>query len=273
MRKNMLFLYIILLVAVLGLATVVAYVIHDRSFDACIDIVKRNKPENVKTRIKIAIIGDSWVTDRKLDAAVADGLSVAGIPADVVSSGQPGAVSRDVYRNLTSETATPYSSRHFLMDGGIDYMVVLAGANDTVEHIGRDYYVHHMLCIIRTIQAGGIYPVILEIPEYGIEITPPKSFQNFAKRLVYRVLYDGGRHDVIQAYRDAFFGHLTPDMKRNLTIVEYAPLSTNYEDTLELYENPNHLNEKGYLKLGRMIAEAVAGAHHSRQQPNTTVRR
>lgn len=271
MRKNMLFLYTVLLVAIFGLAGVVAYVVRDRSFDACTDIAKRNSTKNAKPGIKIAIIGDSWVTERKLDAAVADGLSAAGIKAEIVSSGQPGAVSRDIYRNLTSEKATLYSCRHFLKDGGIDYIVVLAGANDTVEHIGSDYYAHHTLCIIRGIQARGIYPIVVEIPEYGIEITPPKSFQNYAKRLIYRVLYDGGRHDVIQAYRNALLAGLTPDMKQNLTIIEYAPLSINYADTLDLYENPNHLNEKGYRKLGHMIAEAVARTHQNRQMTNTLV--
>ena len=48
----------------------------------------------------------------------------------------------------------------------------------------------HMQNIIKTIQMRGIHPVILEIPEYGIEITPSKSFLNFSKRLVYRYLHD-----------------------------------------------------------------------------------
>ena len=149
-------------------------------------------------KVKIGIVGDSWVADNKLDQAVLDAMSASGVQAEVVSSGEPGAVSRQIYRNLISESTNPYYAGYILMDKDIDYLVVVAGINDTVEHMGSKFYAHHMRNIIKTIQMRGIHPVILEIPEYGIEITPSKSFLNYAKRLVYRYLHDKGDHDVIK---------------------------------------------------------------------------
>ena len=255
------FLGLISLIFILGLTAVIAFVVYDRSFDSCTDITQIATQKRLKASIKIAVIGDSWVTDKKLDQAISDTMLKNGTKAEVVSSGQPGAVSRQVYRNLTSDESTPYSCKRFLRDKQIDFIVVVAGINDTVEHIGHNYYAHHMLCIIKTIQAKGIYPIVVEIPEYGIAITPPKSFQNYAKRFVYRMLFDKGKHDVILDYRKAPLAGLTPDIRNNMTIVEYAPLSCNYNDTLDLYENPNHLNEKGYHKLGQTIAETIIKAH------------
>jgi len=266
MRSFMFLLFVISLVAMFGVVCVAKFIAKDRSFDTCANIAKRDATENWATKVKIGIIGDSWVTDQKLDKAVLNAMLVSGIQAEVVSSGQPGAVSRQVYRNLTSEDINPYSARHILMDGDIDYLVVVVGINDTVEHIGRDFYAHHMLCIIKAIQLRGIHPVILEIPEYGIEITPPKSYLNYAKRLIYRFVYDGGNHDVISAYREALSAGLSSEIMKDMSIVAFSTLTRNYHDSLDLYENPNHLSKKGYQKLGQLISETIVESYNNRVQ-------
>lgn len=266
MRDHMLFLFVILLIAMLGVVFVLTYIAGDRSFDTCANIAKRDAPKNWATKVKIGIIGDSWVADQKLDQAVLGTMLVSGIQAEVVSSGQPGAVSRQIYRNLTSEDISPFSSRYLLMDEDIDYLVVVAGINDTVEHIGRDYYAHHMLCIIKAAQTRGMHPIIVEIPEYGIEITPSKSFLNYAKRLIYRIAYDGNDHRVITAYREALRAGLTPEMMKDMSIVALSTLNKNYPESTELYENPNHLSKEGYQKLGQMISETIIKSHKNRLQ-------
>ncbi len=208
-------------------------------------------------KVKIGIVGDSWVAGKKLDQSVLDAMSASGVQAEVVSSGEPGAVSRQIYRNLISESTDPYSAGYILMDKDIDYLVVVAGINDTVEHMGSEFYATHMQNIIKTIQMRGIHPVILAIPEYGIEITPSKSFLNFAKRLVYRYLHDQGNHDVINRYKDALISHLSPEIMKDISIVDFSQLVESYHESLDLYENPNHLNKKGYQKLGQIISRTI----------------
>jgi len=264
MRIHTVLLFGISLFTILGLVFISLYIARDRALDACINVAKRDRPEDWAAKVKIGIIGDSWVTDQKLDQSVSGAMSASGIQAEVVSSGQPGAVTRQVYRNLTSEKISPYSSRHILMDEDIDYLVVVAGINDAVEHIGRNFYAHHVLCIIKAIQNRGIHPIILEIPEYGIEITPPKSFLNYAKRLIYRLAFDGNNHDVIIAYREALRAGLTPEIIKEFSIIPFSSLATNYSESVNLFENPNHLNKDGYQKLGQMISETIIEAHNKR---------
>ena len=255
------FVLVILLGSVLG---IILYIAMDRSFDDCIETTNKCKSKQFSKKIKVGIIGDSWVTDNKLEQAILSEMSLSGINAAVVSSGQPGAVTRQVFRNLTAENITKYSSRHFLMDDEINYIVVVAGTNDTVEHIGHDFYAHHMLCIIKAIQSRGIYPIILEIPEYGIDITPPKSFQNYAKRLVYRILFDNSVHNVITSYRQALVKSVNPEMMNSMSIVSTSSFIRSYSESKELFDNPNHLNDEGYLKLGNLISRTIVQVHNKR---------
>lgn len=265
-------LYFVLLLAVLGVVFITAFVVDERSFDVCTNTEQRGMPKERSSRLKIGIIGDSWVVDQQLDQAVLDGMLDAGIQAEVVSSGQPGATSRQIYRNLTSDNMTPYSGRHLLQDENLDYLVVVAGVNDTVEHIGREFYAHHMLCIIKAILNRGIHPVILEVPEYGIEETPSKSFQNYMKRLVYRMLFDKNEKDVIIAYRDALRMAIPPALMEKISVVEFSPLTQNYSGSKEYFSNPNHLSKDGSRKLGQMIAKAIIESE-KKTLPGIAVRR
>jgi hypothetical protein len=256
-----------LIAMLLCITSVVTYIARDRSFDAYANIPQRSTPEDRwAANVKIGIIGDSWVSGQKLDQAVLDAMSSSGIHAEVVSSGHPGAKSRQVYRDLISKESTPFSSRHILMDEDVDYLIVVAGVNDTAGHIGRDFYAHHMLCIIKAAQARGIHPVIVEVPEYGIEDTPAVGFLSYVKRLIYRAIYDGMEHDVILAYREALSQSLTPAMLEDMSIVSFSSLVKDYSEHMELYANPSHLTREGNQKLGYMIAENIINSHNDRLQ-------
>jgi lysophospholipase L1-like esterase len=159
------------------------------------------------------------------------------------------------------------------MDEDVDYLVVVAGVNDTAGHIGRDFYAHHILCIIKAAQARGIHPVIVEVPEYGIEDIPAWDFLRYAKRLIYRAVYDGMERDVIMAYREALRQSLTPAMLEDMSIVYFSSLIKDYSEHMELYANPSHLNREGYQKLGHMIAENIIDSHNNRLQRTAERRR
>jgi len=243
--------------------SVVTYIARDRSFDACTNIPHRSTPEDWAANIKIGIIGDSWVS-QKLEQAVLDAMLASGIHAVVVSSGHPGATSRQVYRDLIAEESTPFSSRHILMDEDVDYLVVVAGVNDTAVHIGRDFYAHHILCIIKAAQARSIHPVIVEVPVYGIEDTPSSGFLSHAKMLIYRAVFDAMEHDVIMAYREALRQSLTPEMLEDMSIVSFFSKTKDYSEHMEFFANPSHLNREGNQKLGHMIAEKIIESNNNR---------
>jgi lysophospholipase L1-like esterase len=229
----------------------------DRSFDQLPHITHRAIPLNWATNIKIGVIGDSWVSGKKLDGSIAEGLRNAGIEAEVVSSGQPGANSRRIYRNMFLSESKPYCSSYIVMDEDVDYLVVIAGVNDTIGHIGKEFYAHHIFCIVRAAQERGIHSVVLEVPEYGIEYAA-EGFTSSGKHLIYKVLFDGMKDDVISDYREALQYELRNEIHDNVTMVHFW----SYVEKRELYANPTHLNAEGSQELGTLIAENIGRRHN-----------
>ena len=44
---------------------------------------------------------------------------------------------------------------------------------------------------------------------------------------------------------------------KDLSMIEFSQLVQSYHESLDLYENPNHLNKKGYQKLGQIISRTI----------------
>lgn len=254
------------LLVILASAVIAYYIMADRYFESHADIQPRYVVEDWGANVKIGIIGDSWVAGQKIDQAVQDALAASGISATVISSGHPGAKSRQIYQDMIAKEVTPFSSNHILMDEDLDYLVVVAGVNDTAGHIGSDFYAHHMLCIIKAIQARGIYPIIVEVPEYGIEDTTEIGILSYMKRSVYQIFFDGMQQDVIDRYRQSLRQRLASEKIENVFIISFSSVVDDYSKHIGLYANPSHLNDEGYQKLGHAIGANVAALHKSRQQ-------
>lgn len=251
--KKLIYVAITGLLAILIVVTI--YIKIDTEFDNLpnqtqFTIKKDNQP------IEIGIIGDSWVAGNKLDKAISDSLSAAGITANVTSSGHPGAKSRKIFRNLFSDVNEPYSSRSLWENKHLDYMIILAGINDTAGHIGSEFYAHHMLNIVMFAQSVGIFPIIVEIPEYNIENAPPEGTFSFFKRLIYQGVFDGMQNNVIANYRLTLSEKLLAELKDySYFIVNFDPFISDYNEANGLYANALHLNERGYRMLGSYIGE------------------
>lgn len=246
----------------IGLSTV--YIIEDTSFDHPNSIQKRAVPDNWAKHIKIGVIGDSWVAGEKLDRAILESMLASGIPAEVVSSGHPGAKSRQIYRDLlNNKQSDPYSSNKILMDDNVDFLVVVAGVNDTAGHIGKDFYAHHMVLLIQAALDRGMFPVVVEVPEYGIEATPTVDLLSWAKRGIYLRLFDNGKVDVILDYRKALRDSIPATIRVKVTFVEFAEIAHDYDSKKTLYANPSHLNRDGYEKLGRVIAKRIQESYNN----------
>jgi len=242
------------------------YIFRDRSFDVLPYLSQRSTPNNWASSVKIGIIGDSWVAGNVMNQAIQRVMLINGIPVEIVSSRHPGANSRQILRDLLSEDSQPYSSHKLLMDEDIDYLIVVAGVNDTGSHVGSDFYAHHVLRIIRLAQLRGIYPIVVEVPEYGIAYLPYTKFLSFAKHTIYRSLFDGWKHDVISDYRKALRRLIPPSMKDSMTLVSFDPFIPDYSSQKHLYANPSHLNKKGFQQLGSFLAHNIVKTHNKRIQ-------
>jgi hypothetical protein len=242
----------IVIVSLVCIGLSVVYIRQDISFDHPHSIQKRTRPGNWAGYIKIGVIGDSWVAGQKLDRAIKESLMTSGIPAEVVSSGHPGAKSHQIYRDLlNNKQSDSYSINKILMGEDVDFLIVVAGVNDTSGHIGKEFYAHHMMFIIQSALDRGMTPVVVEVPEYGIEEVPAVGVLSWAKRAIYLRLFDNGKVDVISDYRKSLRDNMPPAIREQVTFVEFTSIAHDYDSKKTLYANPSHLNRDGYEKLGR----------------------
>lgn len=141
-----------------------------------------------------------------------------------------------------------------LADADVDFIVVIAGVNDTAGHIGKDFYVHHMLNIITAINASNKYPIVVEVPEFGIE--EKEAFLSTLKHGLYRYLFDGGKIDVISDYRNALKGVLS-NTQLKYSLIPFDGVSSDYSSNTDIYSNAFHLNTKGNELFGAVIGESI----------------
>lgn len=249
-------------ILVIILIFVTAYIKVDTGFDTLPNQIQSTVlNQGDGQAIRVGIIGDSWVAGQKLDQSIHDSLRTAGIDASVISFGHPGAKSRQIFRNLLSESAAPYSSRSLWEGKHLNYMIILAGVNDSAGHIGAEFYGHHMLNIVKFTQSIGAFPIIVEVPEYDIENAPPEGALSFVKRLLYKALYDGMQDDVIVGYRHALSEKLNTLPKNSYLIVKFDPFIKDYSEAKNLYANALHLNKQGYQRLGTYIGTQLVMQH------------
>ena len=183
----------------------------------------------LRTCSTVAVIGDSWVANRALDEPLR-----ASLGTSVISYGYPGAKSRRIYEELSTNDA-------LLNNATVCNVIVVAGTNDTAGHIGSDFYAYHMSLIARTFIAHGIHPTLVSVPEW--DSTRPEALgASSAKHNLFRILYDGGQRNVILSYRDA----LREEMMREHISADVVDFSANYATD---YSNQFHLNERGRAKL------------------------
>ncbi len=241
------------------------YVRSERSFEDYVSIPIRQRPSDWFSHVKIGIIGDSWVEGKKLDVSVRQLLAAKGLNADVVSSGHSGVKSRQLYRDLFADSTTPYSSNSLLMDDDLDYLVVVTGVNDTAGYIGRDFYAHHMLGIMKAAQDRGVETLCIEVPDYGIDSLPFTSVSSWGKQLVFRYLFDGGKVNVIEDYRSELLARLGT-LSKPVTVISFDPKIWHYEFNSKLYINPSHLNQEGSFALSSLIADELIALHNKTVQ-------
>jgi hypothetical protein len=238
-----------------------AYVYCAHSFDDYRIVPIRQTPSNWFTHVKVGIIGDSWVAGKKLDELLKNRLMEMGLNAEVVSSGHPGAKSRQIYRDLFADEGKLYSTKSLLLDDDLDYLVIIGGVNDTIGHIGPDNYAHHMLGIIKAAQERSVQPLVVEVPEYGIECTSAPSIITYCKRILFRYLFDGGKLNVIDDYRKELLLQITK-LAYPVTVIHFNNVVRDYASSTNLYLNPSHLNQEGNSALASLIAGEVIELHN-----------
>jgi hypothetical protein len=207
------------------------------------------------TSLTIGIIGDSWVECAKLDTIIQNRLQKHGLKSKIISSGHPGAKSKLIYQNLFKEHNKEYSSR-FVIENCPDYCIVIAGVNDAACQIGSHFYAYHMIQIIKTLLHYKIRPVILSLPEFGVE-NANKNMNIFCRwrNIISAYFNNNGQIDNIKSYRKALINELeNENLKDSIILIDFNDVCQDYDRGSQLYNGSSHLSRKGNEKLCLIIS-------------------
>lgn len=215
----------------------------------------RTKPE---AGLQIGIIGDSWVVRQNLDSLLKKKLLDRGVQAEIYSSGNPGAKTKKIYENLFKDENEAFSSKQVL-EKKPDYCIVIAGVNDAAMCQGPDYYAHHVVMIINTLLHYNIKPVVVSLPEFGVE-------ENFKNKNVVSSLsnrgtelfLNGGSEFKLQDYRNTLMQDLkSTGLDKKIVLLDFDKVIRDYSEDKDLYADPLHLNKKGYQKFSEFLSANI----------------
>ena len=216
----------------------------------------RTNPEN---GLQIGIIGDSWVVRQNLDSLLQKKLLDRGIQSEIYSSGNPGAKTKKIYENLFEDDTEEFSSKK-VIEKKPDYCIVIAGVNDAATHVGPGFYTHHMVMIIKTLLHYNIRPVIVSLPEFGVEedFNNKNIISSLSNRGAELVLNEGNQFKIPE-YRNALSEELKNDgLDKKVIMLNFDEVSSDYDKDRNLYADPLHLNKQGYQKFSEFLANGIA---------------
>ena len=204
--------------------------------------------------LKIAFIGDSWAAyhhdyDKKLESMLYD----KGLSTHVVSLGNVGAKSKEIYQRM-------YSTTKLILLEHPDYCIVSAGINDAVAKMGKDYYVHHYILILQQLLDLDIKPVVLEMPEVNYRAIAGREPWTMRLRHVLSSLMTGSELYGFDSYKTALVSAIkTADMQNRILYIPAGLWNPEgYQDPRGLYlSDETHLNAKGYEVLDSCIAAVI----------------
>lgn len=136
---------------------------------------------------------------------------------------------------------------------------MIAGVNDAATHVGPDFYAHHMMMIIKTLLHYNIKPVVVSLPEFGIE----ENFKN--KNIISslsnksaELFLNGGAEFKIQEYRKALLENVKHNgLDKKVVILNFDEVTSDFDKDRNLYADPLHLNKQGYQKFSEFLAKGI----------------
>ena len=218
------------------------------------NMIKETMSNISSDTLKIAFIGDSWAAyhhdyDKKFESMLYD----KGWSAHVVSIGNVGAKSREIYQRMYS-TTKPVLLEH------PDYCIVSAGINDAVAKMGKDDYVHHYMLILQQLLNLDIKPLVLEMPEVNYRAIASREPWTMRMRHVLSSLMTGSELYGFDSYKTALISAIKKsDMQNRIIYISADSWNPDgYRDSRGLYlSDQTHLNVKGYEVLDSCIVSAI----------------
>lgn len=207
--------------------------------------------------IRVAIIGDSWAYLHKSHQCIISSLINKKIKQEVRvrDYGICGLTSKGLYNSLFEN-----DSIRSIIRWSPDYCVILIGVNDTEQKIGKSYFKKNMELILDFMVESKIIPVVIEIPNYGIEYTYYsrsikekmwRCFSMFLTRSNVNCIneYNNELQCILMKY------HIGDDVLVVRT-EDWNPIG--WHDLRGIYTSDlMHINKKGYAVLDSCLANII----------------
>lgn len=206
----------------------------------------------------VGVLGDSWAAGRKADSMLASGFAAAGIPCKILSSGHPGATTKQVYRNLFTPIGTSRSSQRLLRERP-RYCLVLCGVNDSNGQYGSGFYSQHTRLILRALLDCGIEPVLLQLPDCAMkECYEAHPLLRLRCRFFVLFTSDDGFVN-IPSYRRKLETDLGREgLDRRILYIPFHEVSAGYVREPECYRADGiHLSPEGYRRLSDAVVRRI----------------
>jgi hypothetical protein len=248
----------IFLVFVLSSCLIIALYLYNR-FSIATENTQSNTLEPINDNaLTVGIIGDSWVAGGNMDEPLKDAFKKIGLNAKIFSSGLGGAKTKQVYRNLFASEKDVFSSA-FIKKNQVKYCIVSCGVNDSFGQFGKKHYSKHMCLIIKELLKYNIKPVIIELPEYGVnELQEKLHFINKIKNRLFAFFTSDCGIDNISEYRAALNEELRVQLLRDKIIfVDFDNICKDYDQCKDYYRDHLHLTQQANDKLCAEIASII----------------
>lgn len=255
MRFKRTFITIIALIIIAVLLTFFYEHHRSRASEPIISI--RPSSSDNQNKDMIALLGDSWIHNESLDHLLKLELEKRDLKYNIQSFGEPGAFSKKIYENLNSNQGK--FGAYSILESKPKYCIVIAGVNDAASQMGPKFYARHMELIVLKLLEHNIKPIIIELPEFGInEIMEKAHWLAVAKNTTMSWINNRGKTDNILDYRERL---ITKLQNKNLwSKIDYVPFDTickDYHSCIPIYKDPAHLNDQGKSRLCKAIMNHI----------------
>lgn len=213
---------------------------------------------NNDTTLTVGIIGDSWVAAGNMDAFIKNSLRQNGKRCVIYSSGLGGAKTKQVYMNLFAPDRDFFSTA-FIKLKQVKYCIVCCGVNDSFGQFGKRFYSKNMCLIIKELLKYNIKPVVVELPEYGVEELYGKlNIVNKIKTHIYAFFTSNSGIDNIKEYREALAEELKKQLLQDkIVFIDFDAICSDYSKCNNLFTDHLHMTDQGYSKLADQIAAGI----------------
>ena len=208
------------------------------------------------TIFHVGIIGDSWVHSGHIETGLQEELIYLD-NLNTSSFAHSGGTSKNIYEDLFLPLDAKFSSRQ-IIEGSFDLVIIVAGVNDLIHHVGKEFYSEHVLKIVKQLNICGIYPVVLSLPEFGID-------EFYETRYVYeKILIDTPRRIWFEDFdlnpRNKYIEELKEKLKKSnleYMMIEYDDFISDFSNSMKMYAGWFHLCGGGEMELGHFIGKKI----------------